>query len=117
MTFLLLLPAALSALVLGAHFLRVGHLVLTLLSLALIPLLFVRRPWAARAVQAAMVVSAAIWLHTTLSIAHQRAQFGEPYLRMALILGSVAAVALLAAILIQSRRARRHFNLLPAGML
>jgi hypothetical protein len=39
-----LLPAALAFLVLGAHFLRAGHL-----ALVVVALFFVRRPWAARA--------------------------------------------------------------------
>ena len=46
--FLLLLPAGLSALVLGAHFLRRGDLALVAVSLTLFGLLFVRRQWAAR---------------------------------------------------------------------
>ena len=43
--FQLLLPAGLSALVLGAHFLRRGDWLLVAASLALLALLFVRRPW------------------------------------------------------------------------
>jgi hypothetical protein len=44
-----LLPAALAFLVLGAHFLRAGHLALVVVALAVVALFFVRRPWAARA--------------------------------------------------------------------
>ena len=52
--FLLLLPASLSALVLGAHFLRRDDLGLVVACLLLVGLLFVRRPWAARLVQLAL---------------------------------------------------------------
>jgi hypothetical protein len=38
-----LLPAALALLVLGAHFLRAGHLALVAATLAVVALLFVRR--------------------------------------------------------------------------
>ena len=49
MTGLLLAPAALSLLVLGAHFLRAAQVPLLALTMAVLALLFVRRPWAARA--------------------------------------------------------------------
>ncbi|MHB9134714.1 MAG: hypothetical protein ACYDBB_26885 [Armatimonadota bacterium] len=111
MTFVLLLPAALSSLMLGAHFLRVGHYAFVLLALAIIPLLFVRRPWAARIVQVAMVLGMAIWVQTTIQLIHARMVNGEPFYRMAAILGAVAAVAGLSAVLIQSKRLQRYFGL------
>ncbi|HOF86776.1 MAG TPA: hypothetical protein PLZ36_01560 [Armatimonadota bacterium] len=114
---MLLLPAALSALALAAHFLRDGQLFFVLCALALIPLLFVRRAWAGRVVQGAMAIGAVIWAQVAWGIAQQRLALGEPYLRMAVILGGVAAVALLAAVLIQTRRARRHFRLQSADVL
>ena len=111
MTFLLHLPAALSLLLLGAHFLRVDAMVLVAVCLALCGLLLVARPWAARVVQAALVLGALEWLRTLTVLAMQRQHAGIPWLRMAVILGVVAALALLAAWLFQTPRLAQRFGL------
>ncbi len=76
-----LLPVVLSLLVLGAHFLRAGNLVLIAAALVLLALLAVRRPWAARVVQVALVLGALEWMRTLVQLASFRAQTGQPYLR------------------------------------
>jgi hypothetical protein len=111
--FLLLLPAALSALVLGAHFLRRGQLVPVALCLGLLALLLVRRPWAARAVQAALLLGAFEWLRTLAGFVAERRAAGEPWLRMAVILGLVAALCALGAALFRSGTLRRRFGMGP----
>jgi len=111
--FLLLLPAALSALVLGAHFLRRGQLLPVALCLGLMALLFVRRPWAARAVQAALLLGAFEWLRTLAGFVAERRATGAPWLRMAVILGIVAALSALGAALFQSGTLRRRFGMGP----
>ena len=108
MTFLLHLPAALSLLLLSAHFLRVDAMMLVAVCIALCGLLLVARPWAARAVQAALVLGALEWLRTLAVLAMQRQHAGLPWLRMALILGAVAALALIAAWLFQTTRLARR---------
>lgn len=97
-TFLLLLPAGLSLLVLAAHFLRRAQSPAVLLCFGLFALLWVRRPWATRVVQLALVAGAAIWTRTLLGFAAARRAAGEPWERMALILGIVAGISLLAAL-------------------
>ena len=54
MLVLQLVPIVLSLLVLSAHFLRRGDIVLVVAALALIGLTAVPRPWAARSVQIAL---------------------------------------------------------------
>lgn len=111
MTAWLLAPAGLSLLVLGAHFLRSGHLVLVVLALVMIGLLFVRRPWAGRTVQVALVVGALEWVRTTLVLAGERASMARPFGRMVVILGAVAGVCALSAWLIRGPRVRRWFRM------
>src|SRR5512140_2875026 len=111
MTFVQLFPAILAAIVLGAHFLRAGHPALVLASLCLIVLLFVRRPWAARVVQAGLCLGTLEWLHTLTVLVTLRMQSGEPFTRLAIILGSVAAVTALSAVLFQTRTLRQRFHL------
>lgn len=107
---LLLFPAMLSMIVLAAHFLRAGHLSIVLLVLAAIPPLFVQKPWASRLMQGVLVLGGLEWVRTTLLLARFRAEAGVPYARMVVILGAVALVAVVAALLFETRRLRTRFN-------
>jgi hypothetical protein len=107
-----LLPAALALLVLGAHFLRAGHIALVIVALAVVVLLFVRRPWAARAAQGALILGALEWLRTLTLLAEERRIAAAPYLRMTLILAGVALATALSLFAFRSRAVKEHFRLL-----
>jgi hypothetical protein len=109
--FLLLVPAGLSALALGAHFLRRGQVAGLVACLALFALLFVRRAWAARTVQIGMLVAALVWAQTLHVLLPARRALGEPWVRTAIILGAVAAAALLSAAAFETRTLRARFGL------
>ena len=104
--FLRVLPVFLSFLLLAAHFSRAGSPILVILALGAPFLLLVRAPWAARAVQVALVLGALEWVWTTLAIAGRRAEAGEPWLRMAIILGAVTLFTLYSARLLRSPAVR-----------
>jgi len=106
----LILPL-LALLLLAAHFYRADWMALAVLCAALTLLLAVPRPWAARTLQAALVLGAIEWLRTLASFAATRVAVGQPYLRLALILGAVAAFTLLAAWVFQHRTLRSRFRL------
>lgn len=106
----LLLPA-LALLLLGAHFFRAGQVALTAASLGLLILLFVRAGWAARVLQVALGLGALEWLRTAWMFASARAQIGEPYGRLLVILGGVALFTAAAALVLRSRPGRAHFRL------
>lgn len=91
---------ALALLLLAAHFLRAALFPLAALSLGSIALLFVRRRWARRVLRVALLVGALEWLRAAWTLASHRAASGQPYFRMLVILGAVAAVTLLAAWLV-----------------
>jgi hypothetical protein len=101
----------LALLLLAAHFYRAGWLPLAALSAALTLLLAVPRPWAARTVQAALVLGAVEWLRALAALAAMRVAAGQPYLRLALILGGVAALTLAAAWIFRHRSLRARFRL------
>jgi hypothetical protein len=113
MTSVQLLPARLSALVLAAHFLRAGNSTLLLASLSLIALIFLRRAWAARAFQVGLLLGTLEWLRTLLLLVAMRRQAGEPFVRLAIILGAVAVVTGASAVVLQTRALRQHFGLAP----
>jgi hypothetical protein len=107
---LLYLPIVLSLLLLGAHFLRYGNTAIVIGILALAGLLFVRRPWAARIVQLVLVAGTVEWLRTLVVLVQERMALGAPYLRMAIILGAVAAMTALAALLFQAKELKALYR-------
>ena len=111
MKVLLYLPIILSLIVFAAHFLRGGLLPVAVGAFGLIALLGVRRPWVARLVQIVLVVAAFEWVRTLISLAMSRSRQGEPFLRMAVILGIVAVVTCGAALLFQGKTLRRIYRL------
>jgi ferredoxin len=110
LTPLQLLPVLLAAALMAAHFMRAGELGPALTS-ALAPwLLVTRRRWAARSLQLLLLGGGLIWLQTLLRLVQARLSLGQPYLRLALILGTVALLTAAAALLLQTRRAERFLN-------
>ena len=99
-----------SFLLLAAHFLRTFNLLFVTWSLLLPLLLLIRRKWAARILQAFLLLGIFEWITTTLYFVSQRQADGEPYGRMVLILGGVAAFTLASAFLLETSGARRRFR-------
>jgi len=104
-------PVVLSLVVLGAHFLRDGNWIGVAVPVALIGLLFVRRPWVARLVQLGLILGALEWLRTLNDLVQVRIALGQPFTRMAVILGVVAVVAFCAALLFQTPTLKRVYRL------
>ena len=98
--------AGLALLLLAAHFYRAGLVPLTVLCAMLIGLLFVRGAWAVRVLQAVLALGALEWLRTAWVFAAARAAQGQPYGRLLAILGTVAAVTAVAALLLPGRALR-----------
>lgn len=101
----------LSLVVLGAHFLRYGNAIGVSASLALIGLLFLRKAWVARLVQAALIIGALEWIHTLYELIQMRMAQGAPVARMAAILGVVIVVTIASALLFQTRTMKQMYGL------
>lgn len=113
-TFLALLPAIFGCVVLAAHFLRQFDLLLSGVCLLLPFLLLVRRAWVARLMQAAMLFAAVAWLGTLVRIVGERQAAGEPWARLVVILGGVAAVSVAGGLLFETGRLRRRYRVRTA---
>jgi hypothetical protein len=111
MNILRLLPVLVSFLVLAAHFLRSGNVAVVALCLALPLVLLVRRPWAARVVQLALLLGGLEWIRTLVALASHRQAMGEAWIRMAVILGAVGLVTLLSALVFRARALRERYRL------
>jgi hypothetical protein len=108
---LLYIPIVLSLVILGAHFLRYGNVFGLAGVGGLLALLFVRRPFAARVLQLALILGAAEWGYTLYRLAHFRAAMDLPSTRMAIILGAVAALTFCSALLFETRPLRTDYRL------
>ena len=109
MNFLRLAPVWLSFLLLGAHFFR-GGMVPLAAACAIFPLLlFLRRAWVARLAQVLLVLGGLEWLRTLIALALRRQAVGESWVRLAIILGVVAAFTLASALVFQARALRRRY--------
>jgi hypothetical protein len=97
-----MIPFMFAALLLGAHFLRSGHILLVIVCLAS-PLLFlIRKRRSLQLLQCLIFAGALVWLHTVYVLMQQRIAAGAPWVRMFLILSAVAAYTLLSGILLRS---------------
>jgi ABC-type uncharacterized transport system permease subunit len=110
-TFLYLLPAILSLLTLGAHCFRGANwLGLGFVALLLV-LLAVRKPVCARIVALALLFGVVEWLRTAYRIGSSRMSEGQPWVRMAVILGIVAVITGLSALPFLSTRLRTWYRM------
>lgn len=93
-----LTPVCLSALLLAAHFLRAGLLLLVALSLVFPLLLLIRNIWAVRAVQLILAGGSLEWVRTLLALVDERQAAGRPWSTAAIILGAVAVLTAASAL-------------------
>lgn len=102
---------ALSLLVLGAHLLRAGGGCFVLPVVVLLGLLFLRRPWVARTVQAVLVLGALEWIRTLVVLYQDRIEQGRDYARMVIILAVVTVVTFSSALVFQTEKLNRLYGL------
>ena len=101
------LPALVACLLLGALSLRVGlpFLVAVPLTLAALILLFIPKPEGQAVIAALLWAGAIAWGALTWLRVQQRLAEGQPWLRLAAILGAVALFTALSAWLLRSPKA------------
>jgi len=98
-------------LLLAAHFYRSENLLVATVCLLAITLVFVRRPWAAYAMQVCLVLGSAEWLRSTVSLILARSASAEPFHRLAIILGSVTLFTALSALVFRTSKLRNYFGI------
>lgn len=107
---LLILPT-LALAVLAAHFYRAGTWPAVGVCMALLALMLLwRRPWVPRLLQLGLALGTAEWLWTTFWLAQQRLTLGQPWQRMALILGAVALFTAASALVLSQRRVLERYR-------
>jgi Na+/phosphate symporter len=92
---------------LAAHFLRDGSPVGLVVALVCTGLLWTRRNWALWVNQALLGCGALLWLSTAGTVLDRRVAEGRPYVRMLIILCSVALISAVTALLWAWPKVRR----------
>lgn len=105
-----LLPVILSFMLLAAHFYRAGSFLLTVLCIAALPLLFVRKPWIPRLFQVLLVLGALEWMRALYVFATMRIAYDQPWTRLALILGGVAVFTALSGLVFLNRKLKQFYQ-------
>jgi hypothetical protein len=106
-----LLPVIISLLLLGAHYYRAGYIPLVAIMGAAVLILLIRQPWAARIVQALLVIGAIEWIRTAFGLVMTRQSMGMPWVRLSLILGGVALLAIGSIFIFRAGAVRRRYKL------
>lgn len=110
-----IIAVIISALILAAHFFRSGPGLFVLASLALIVLLFVKRPWASRVLQAGLWIGAAVMFWTGIDIARDRIATQNPrVVPPLLIMSGVGIFMIVTGLSVRGPGARRWFREAPA---
>ncbi len=109
MSFLLLLPTILSLLIFCAHLLRAGAAILIPLVLFSLGLLFIKHGLVARFFQLFLTLVAGQWVLFAIFLAHERQADGKDWVRMVVILCSVAVFTFIAALLFETPPLARRY--------
>lgn len=99
----------LSAVLLAAHFLRDGNLLLTAVCLLTPALLLIHRPWSLWLLQGFAYLGAVIWLVTLAQLVMERIAMGRSYGVSVAILGTVALFTIVSGVLLNSEVMQRHY--------
>ena len=109
--FLKILPIILCFLLLAAHFGRANLLILQIISILIPFMLFWKTKIAAIIIQACLILAGIEWIRTAVYYARIRIENGEPWLRLAIILGSVAILNFATALVFRTKSMKARYKL------
>lgn len=105
-----MVPAIFSFLLLAAHFSRQQMNILAIISLVFPLFLFIRKKEILYFLQIILFIGSAEWIRSTLAYVNQRINMGEDWLRLAIILFSVALIAIVSALLLSTKRVKNAYR-------
>ena len=110
-------PVILSLLLLGAHFFRTGQLLLPVLFVLLALTLFVRHRWVPWVLQLVLVLGTLEWLWTLYTLILIRMAHGQPWTRLAIILGAIALLTALSGLVFRTRALKARYKSSAGAMI
>ena len=96
---------------LGAHFMRGSEPFLTIVCILTPFILLIKKRFSLILVQVMAYAGGSVWIYTIIEIARRRIEYGQPWIRMAIILGAVALITVLAGLLLNSRKMKEKYPL------
>lgn len=110
-TFALLLPAIISLLVLAAHFLRYGNLIVIGIIIFLLLLLFIKHKISARIVQLGLLLATVEWVDTAYMLVSYRMHYDMPLIRLSIIMGFVILFTFASIFIFRTKTLRERYAL------
>ena len=107
--FFRVIPLILASLMLSAHFFRHLNYALMIVTFLAPCLLFIKKRWSLIAIQFFAILGGGIWISTIVDIANERILMGEPWGKMAVILGAVALFTIFAGLLLNSLKVKEKY--------
>ena len=98
-------------LLLATHFGRVNLLILQIVSILIPFLLFWKTKMTAIIIQSCLMLAGIEWIRTTVYYARIRIENGESWLRLAIILGTVAILNFATILVFRTKLMRRRYKL------
>lgn len=105
-----IIPLIIAFLLLGAHFLRSGHIILAGLSIFVPLMLLIKKRWILLVVKWLAYSGAIVWIQTIFFLVQQRRIAGVPWVRMLLILSGVTVLTLYAGYLLNSDIVKQRYH-------
>jgi len=109
--FINLLPVIFSLLLLSAHFSRNNITVLTYFCLLLPLALLIKHHISARFIQLILLLGTVEWLRTLFSLASQRMDDNQPWIRLVVILAVVAIFTLASVLVFYSKKLKNYYQI------
>ena len=110
-TFTLLLPAIISLLVLAAHFLRYGNLIVIGTIALLLLLLLIRHKISARIVQLGLLLATIEWIGTAHMLISYRLDYDMPWIRLSAIMIFVILFTFASIFVFKTKTLRERYAL------
>ncbi len=105
-----MLPVVISCLLIGAHFLRTGSAILSVVGVVVPLIILVPRRWAARFMQIYLVIAALEWIRALFVYINLYEEIGHPWFRLSIILGSVIVFTACSIFSFQTKRAKALYR-------
>jgi len=103
------IPLVISCLFLGAHFLRSGSFIFSLLCLLMPFLLLIKKRWILYLIQIFIYIGGGIWLNTAIFLMRKRLTMGLPWHKPVIILGAIAVFTVLSGLLLNLKGVKEKY--------
>ena len=106
-----IIPVIVSFLILAAHFQRINMYLFSYVVLLVLFILFYTKPISVRVIQGILILGSLEWIRSIFVYSAKRIEYGEPWIRLAVILGAVALFTLASTIVFRNKKLREVYGM------